>query len=240
MKKIICYSYASLVLLTMVNLAYGGNLNIPNTFVSNITAMASDVNANFNAVEVEVDDNAADIATLQSLITTLQSKVAALELKLAAVTDDGTNLLVFSNEGIDLYWVSKYNLETGEKSDELVIEERLISIDYLDEETLVSYGGFDDLMKFWKFGSEIPFRILPGAWWYDEDDIIFSPDLTVMGTLQEGNNLFFWDVNTGDFLGKKYIGYEIKAITFSPDGRLLVITDSNGLIHLWGVKSELE
>lgn len=42
--------------------ASAGNLTIPNKFKANTPAVAAEVNANFTAVETEVDDNAADIA----------------------------------------------------------------------------------------------------------------------------------------------------------------------------------
>jgi hypothetical protein len=48
--------------------ASAGDLTIPNTFAADTPAVAADVNANFTAVETEVDDNAADIATNASAI----------------------------------------------------------------------------------------------------------------------------------------------------------------------------
>ena len=97
-----------------------------------------------------------------------------------------------------------------------------------------------DYIKFWKFGLDTPFRVLPSNTWYLYDPIVITQDAQVMATSQGSKVLHFWGVENGEFLGRKGFRYEIEAITFSPDGRLLAITDSNGLIHLWGVKSELE
>jgi hypothetical protein len=49
----------------MTSIALADDLTIPNTFQPNTPARAADVNANFDAVEASVDDNAADIAALQ-------------------------------------------------------------------------------------------------------------------------------------------------------------------------------
>lgn len=43
--------------------SWAGSVTIPNTFVAGTTARASEVNANFSAVETAVDDNDARIAT---------------------------------------------------------------------------------------------------------------------------------------------------------------------------------
>jgi hypothetical protein len=46
-----------------------GDLDVPNRFTANTRAVAAEVNANFDAVEAAVDDNAADIAALESTLS---------------------------------------------------------------------------------------------------------------------------------------------------------------------------
>jgi len=47
-------------------LTQASSVTIPNTFTAGSTAVAADVNANFNALETAVDDNDARISTLES------------------------------------------------------------------------------------------------------------------------------------------------------------------------------
>lgn len=84
--------------------AQAGQLTIPNTFQANTPAVAAQVNANFNAVEIAVDDNHTRITalengaasnttqiselenqvmTLQNLVADLQAQVADLETLVA-------------------------------------------------------------------------------------------------------------------------------------------------------------
>ena len=86
-------------LLLLIPIANAGNVTIPNNFTSGTPAVAADVNANFSAMETEVDDNdnrisnntnnvatnTNDIATLQSTITSLQNTITSLQNQLTAV-----------------------------------------------------------------------------------------------------------------------------------------------------------
>lgn len=54
----------------VTGIANAGNLNIPNDFSAGNTASAADVNANFDAVETEVDDNHTRIQALEGQTTT--------------------------------------------------------------------------------------------------------------------------------------------------------------------------
>jgi len=59
--------------------ANAANLTIPNIFVPNTPAVAAEVNGNFGAVEVAVDDNNARIAALEATIVSLQARLSAVE-----------------------------------------------------------------------------------------------------------------------------------------------------------------
>jgi len=52
-----------------------GSVTIPNTFIANTSAKASEVNANFSAVKTAVDGNANDIATNENDITSNATKI---------------------------------------------------------------------------------------------------------------------------------------------------------------------
>jgi len=75
---------------------WAGNLSVPNTFVSGTKAVAADVNANFDAVATEVNDNdtrittnAADIATNASAIAT-KANAADVTANAAAINANAT------------------------------------------------------------------------------------------------------------------------------------------------------
>ncbi len=75
----------------MVLVSIGANaaeLTIPNTFVANTPAVASEVNGNFGAVETAVDDNNARIAALEATIASLQSTVNSLNSRLTSVENN--------------------------------------------------------------------------------------------------------------------------------------------------------
>ncbi len=60
---------ASIVILFVLTpITYAGNVTIPNNFTSGTPAVAADVNANFNAVAVEINDNDSRISLINSQI----------------------------------------------------------------------------------------------------------------------------------------------------------------------------
>lgn len=60
-------------------------VTIPHTFQANTPAVAAEVNANFGAVEVAVDDSASRIADLEATIASLQSTVNTLQNQMSAL-----------------------------------------------------------------------------------------------------------------------------------------------------------
>lgn len=65
-----------------------GELDIPNTFQSGTAALAAEVNQNFDAVEVAVDDNAQTIAALMTQIANLEATVTALQATLNQLSNN--------------------------------------------------------------------------------------------------------------------------------------------------------
>lgn len=76
---------ASLPLLLFGPAAYAGSLTIPHTFTAGTPAVASQVNANFSATRLAVNDNDARITALESQVAALQSQLAGLQTQLAAI-----------------------------------------------------------------------------------------------------------------------------------------------------------
>ena len=74
------------------NMAWAGQVNIPNTFTAGTKAKASEVNANFSAVKQAVDDNAAKISTNTADIYTNTSNIAAVQSTSASNTSSVASL----------------------------------------------------------------------------------------------------------------------------------------------------
>ncbi len=68
---------AALLALLTTGIAQGAALAVPNNFTAGSPAVAAEVNANFDAVQTVVNDNASRIATLESALAALQTTVSA-------------------------------------------------------------------------------------------------------------------------------------------------------------------
>ncbi len=68
-----------LILMLISGQSLASGLDIPYGFTANTPARASEVNANFDAVESAVDDNDSRIANLESLVLSMQNELAALQ-----------------------------------------------------------------------------------------------------------------------------------------------------------------
>ena len=66
-------------------------------------------------------------------------------------------------------------------------------------------------------------------------DFSFNADGTIFTSLSK-SQLQFWDVRTGALLREITTQFDLSYITYSPDGRLLVTTGSDGTVHVWGIK----
>jgi len=73
------------IMLLGSGMAYASPVTVPNTFTSGTPAVAADVNANFNAVAVGVNDNDSRITTNAGSIGTNASDIAALDARIAAL-----------------------------------------------------------------------------------------------------------------------------------------------------------
>ena len=107
----------SLLLVSMSAPVFAGNVTIPNTFSSGTPAVAAEVNANFNAVASEINDNdgrittnSTEIANLKATITSLQNTITTLQNQLAAV--QGNSVLAL--DGNLVYTVDAYGYPTAQ------------------------------------------------------------------------------------------------------------------------------
>lgn len=70
--------------------AHAGSVTIPHAFTAGSPAVAAEVNANFSAVEVAVDDNDTRIAALEAALATLQTTVTAQAAAIATLQTTAT------------------------------------------------------------------------------------------------------------------------------------------------------
>lgn len=75
----------ALCCLLLVTAARADQVTIPYTFTPNTPAVAAEVNANFGAVAAAVNDNASDIAALQSAVAALQATVGNQQSAITAL-----------------------------------------------------------------------------------------------------------------------------------------------------------
>lgn len=71
MKTLLTQSVITTLLLCLVSITWAGNVTIPNTFSSGTKAVAAEVNANFGAVETEVNDNDSRITDLENPVSSV-------------------------------------------------------------------------------------------------------------------------------------------------------------------------
>ncbi len=100
MKKNQCLIQGTLLVCVSIisTAALAGTVIIPNTFSSGTAAVAAEVNANFNAVKTEVDDNASEIyvikeqvAVMADDVDNLKSGAGAVSVAAQAFRDDESN-----------------------------------------------------------------------------------------------------------------------------------------------------
>lgn len=79
MKSLFRFSAAIIIASLAMPATWAGDLTIPNSFTAETPAVAAEVNANFDAVEQEVDDNNTRINTNTGNINTHETRIASIE-----------------------------------------------------------------------------------------------------------------------------------------------------------------
>jgi hypothetical protein len=92
---------APLLSLPLVGVAQAGELNVPNVFTPNTPARADEVNANFDAVDVAVDDNDSRIEANRTRSLTNTADIRANRVETVRNADDiaslASSVLLFRN-----------------------------------------------------------------------------------------------------------------------------------------------
>jgi WD40 repeat protein len=157
---------------------------------------------------------------------------------------DNQNIASRTNKNSVIFW----NLETYETFQEIPLPNGFGEINISpDCDTLVGSGENDQIYA-WdvKTGSLTKtltgFSVSKNAI-SSNNSLIFSPDGKILASLGEDNwyskgaaAIRIWDVEKGTLLRQEFLDFPIGDLAFSPDGRLLAMTTSDGTICIWGVR----
>jgi WD40 repeat protein/transcriptional regulator with XRE-family HTH domain len=116
---------------------------------------------------------------------------------------------------------------------------RASSLAFNTEGTLLAVGSQDGAVEIWNVTDRknpARLRMLPGhPIWVSA--VAFGPN-NFLASTSYGGKVRLWNAESGQGLGTLQ-GYSqvICAVSFSPDGRLLVHGDDQGMIHVWDVSS---
>ncbi len=178
--------------------------------------------------------------------------IGGADLKGIFSNRDGSRLVLLSNDGkktrpltIDTvdqtetsgansnhYWLDLANSSTGKYFITFSSEDGLIDLtDYEHPDLAKIFLGFNTDAGITDYGSTYGFNSQS----VDFDCVGFSPDDRLLYAVFR-NGIRMWDVRTGEMLAEMKPDYSVKNISFSPDGRLLVVTGEDGTIRIWGVK----
>ena len=120
-----------------------------------------------------------------------------------------------------------------------LLTSKAASIAFDAEGTLLASGSFDGTVEIWRImgeGSPYRLRTLSGhPIWVSK--VAFGPH-GLLASISYGGQVKLWDAKAGRGLGTLQ-GYSrvICAVSFSPDGRLLVQGDDQGMLRVWDVHS---
>ncbi|MCF6300676.1 MAG: hypothetical protein L3J52_06120 [Proteobacteria bacterium] len=106
MKK---YPLTTMLMVVLALNINASELTIPNTFTANTPAVAAQVNANFAAVEVSVDDNDSRLDALEALVTQLQTDLATANSTISTLQTD----LTTANSNINTLQADLSNVENN-------------------------------------------------------------------------------------------------------------------------------
>ncbi|MFK8011275.1 MAG: hypothetical protein AB8B80_04490 [Marinicellaceae bacterium] len=99
------------LLFFLCSISQASDLDIPNTFIANQPAVAADVNANFDAIEVAVDDNNSRLAALEALVVTMQATATAQQTTIDQLQSELATLQ--NNTVLELDGLLQYALIDG-------------------------------------------------------------------------------------------------------------------------------
>lgn len=142
MKRLTSYlTFVLILTLIFFSTTHASEVTIPNSFQSGATAVASEVNDNFTAVETAVDDNDSRIAELEALVATLQTRIAELEDSEVMALGPYVSVDEISDSRGPLVQLSGVNLQivNGEGSTESINGLGNVIIGYDEVTELTSY-----------------------------------------------------------------------------------------------------
>ncbi len=174
--------------------------------------------------------NILDLATrrvIRAIDTGLLGSVADIQY-----SADGSKIAVDNYSG-----ASVYSISSGRLAYQIPSSPDSYWLSASPYGPLTAIGGRDGYMELWNFNQDHPIQtfkvLLPGP----EFVAYYSPSGDILAIDNR-----FWDTKTGRLLFELpddyHAFYLIEEIAFSPDGRLIAITNADGTLDIWGVPKQ--
>jgi WD40 repeat protein len=190
------------------------------------------------AVFLGVGDGKVRLFNLTEQDITATWPVPALQVTAVAISPDARSLLTaggYPAEGVQLWNIAALGDESA-PAREVAYDGTVLAAAFLNAEQF-AIGGTDGSVALWSTSGD-PIATLQHTDWVI--DLSVSPDGTLLAVARQDGVLALWDITTPaqpDLVVAIVASadHTLTSAAFSPDGRMLVTTDSGGAARIWTV-----
>lgn len=156
-----------------------------------------------------------------------------------STTQTGTNDVAFSPDGNFIAATSENDILIWDVSDGSLVQTlhghtaEVTSLAYSPDGSLLVSGSYDDTIRVWRISDGRLLLSVTGST-RSIYDVAFSPDGSMIASAANDGTASLWRATDGLLLHTMEISHSDGFLTFSPDGTLLVTSDS-GIVRFWGV-----